>query len=425
MELLYAQVHREPSPPSSHNTSLGPEVDAVLIRGLAKDPAARWESCTAFVEALATALASPATTKIPKIAPAAGADKTVVLRPTAPLPATEALVPAGAVAVAPRPARDRAPATMVMAMPVAPAQIAMPVANGSSANGQVTKRRRRSLTIAAAAILVLVLLLVMGVCAAVAAQGPTLAISPSTVAAGGRVLVTADHVPANQVGEIQLHSQLQVFAFRAGAGGKVSRQIVVADNTEVGDHTVQLCWASTCRAHQTLHVVAAGTVLPTPVASPPATPTADTSPTPGASPIPGQTPTSNPTPGTTPRPTSQPAPSPTPTRPPSPIPTPMPSPKPTPPPPPPPASISASPSTGIIAGVTAVAVSGLNFTAGSIATITLNQSGKAPQTWSVTVMSNGSFTRSITPALLSAIGPATIKACDTAGRCASTTVSIV
>src|SRR5579864_2979898 len=39
MELLYAQVHREPELPSSRNPSLGPQVDAVIARGLAKDPA--------------------------------------------------------------------------------------------------------------------------------------------------------------------------------------------------------------------------------------------------------------------------------------------------------------------------------------------------------------------------------------------------
>src|SRR5260370_22421418 len=123
MELLYAQVHREPLPPSAHNTSLSPEVDAVLIRGLAKDPAARWESCTAFVEALATALASPATAKIPKIAPAtAVADKTVVLRPTVPLPTGETVVPAGWPAPPPAPAPDPAPAPCGPARPPARTQ---------------------------------------------------------------------------------------------------------------------------------------------------------------------------------------------------------------------------------------------------------------------------------------------------------------
>src|SRR6195256_5276674 len=38
MEMLYAQVHREPSPPSAHAPSLGPAVDAVVMRGLAKEP---------------------------------------------------------------------------------------------------------------------------------------------------------------------------------------------------------------------------------------------------------------------------------------------------------------------------------------------------------------------------------------------------
>src|SRR5450759_4700542 len=57
MELLYAQVHREPPPPSTRNRTLNPRVDAVLMRGLAKNPADRWDSCTAFVDALAVALA--------------------------------------------------------------------------------------------------------------------------------------------------------------------------------------------------------------------------------------------------------------------------------------------------------------------------------------------------------------------------------
>src|SRR5467141_2354405 len=36
LELLYAQVHREPVPPSERNSSLPPRVDAVIMRGLAK-----------------------------------------------------------------------------------------------------------------------------------------------------------------------------------------------------------------------------------------------------------------------------------------------------------------------------------------------------------------------------------------------------
>src|SRR5436309_383553 len=72
MELLYAQVHRQPPPPSTRDDSLGPRVDEVVMRGLAKDPEARWESATAFVEALATALrAEPSAASTMVMAPPA------------------------------------------------------------------------------------------------------------------------------------------------------------------------------------------------------------------------------------------------------------------------------------------------------------------------------------------------------------------
>jgi Protein kinase domain len=303
MELLYAQVHREPSPPSAHDTSLGPQVDAVIMRGLAKDPAARWDSCTSFVDALAAAVASPVT--------AVAIDRTVVLRPAA-LPATTPLAAMPA-------ARERGPATMVMPMPAAAAEVVPAAANGNSSQAHVAKRSRRSLKIAGAAMVVLVLLLALGVCAAVAAQTPRLSLSPSTVVAGDRVQVTADRVPANKVGEIQLLSQVHRFPFQASASGAVSREIVVPADIALGDHTVQICWDSTCRAHQTLHVVAAGTVLQTPVAN------ASTTPSAGASPTPGQSPTS--TPGSTPppaSPTSGPKPTPSPSVAPKPSPSPTP-----------------------------------------------------------------------------------------------------
>src|SRR5437879_6924374 len=59
MHLLYAQVHRLPTPPSARVASLGTEVDAVLMKGLAKDPASRWASATEFVDALESALSAP------------------------------------------------------------------------------------------------------------------------------------------------------------------------------------------------------------------------------------------------------------------------------------------------------------------------------------------------------------------------------
>ncbi|MDQ6750017.1 MAG: serine/threonine protein kinase, partial [Actinomycetota bacterium] len=54
-----AQVEDEPDPPTQRMSDLPPDVDGVLLRALAKDPAARWATATAFVDALERAL-SPA-----------------------------------------------------------------------------------------------------------------------------------------------------------------------------------------------------------------------------------------------------------------------------------------------------------------------------------------------------------------------------
>ena len=253
MELLYAQVHREPVPPSARHPELGPRVDAVIMRGLAKDPAARWESCTAFVDALAAALATPA--------PAA--DRTVVM--ASPVAST---VPIARRAVAAR----AAPATQVVAAPA--------------------KRKRhwwRRAAVAAAALLVLVL--VFGVCLALTA--PTLALSPGTAALGQDVKVTSTHLPPNQAGSIQLHSTVHTFAFRADSNGRVNTYITVPRDLELGDHTVDICWNLSCHASARLHVVAAsGVVLPTPTASlgPGATPTPSPTALPTAAHSPSPTP---------------------------------------------------------------------------------------------------------------------------------------
>ena len=62
LELLYAHVHQDPARPSSLKSDLNESVDAVIMRGLAKDPGARWRSCDAFVTALASALGAKAAT---------------------------------------------------------------------------------------------------------------------------------------------------------------------------------------------------------------------------------------------------------------------------------------------------------------------------------------------------------------------------
>ena len=295
MELLYAQVHREPMPPSSRLPDLGPAVDEVIMRGLAKDPAARWESCTAFVEALEAALAVPT--------PATA--RTVVMAPSA----VSSTVPIAKAVAAP--ATVVAPRTEVMPVPA--------VAVASTAPMPPAARKRRwpqRVAIGAGAVLLLVLLL--GVCSALTAT--TLTLSPNIAARGQDVTVTAAHVPANQVGTIQLHSTVHAFPFRADSNGNVSTTIRVPADIALGDHTVDICWNLACHAPQKLRVVdGTGVVLPAGNVSPGSTPTPSHSPTPGATPTHG-----TPSPGYTPRPTSNPTsnPTPTPTKPPSPTPSP-------------------------------------------------------------------------------------------------------
>lgn len=57
---LDAHLRRRPAPPSARDPSLPAWVDAVLLGGLAKDPAARWRSCGAMLRALERALSTQA-----------------------------------------------------------------------------------------------------------------------------------------------------------------------------------------------------------------------------------------------------------------------------------------------------------------------------------------------------------------------------
>ncbi len=298
MELLYAQVHRLPPAPSSRNPALSPEVDGVLMKGLAKDPAARWESATDFVDALAAAL-EPAPTKI--------LARTMVMAP----PAAPAR-PSRRTAAAPAETLMFDEDTVNVAYPSPPPTVAA-----------APKRSRRRMMIGLAA--VLLLLLLMGVCAVVT-QATTLAVTPNLTVPGARVTVTAAHVPADQIGEIQLLSQVQTYFFRADSNGDVSIEIVVPSDIELGNHHVRICWSNSCPKETGLRVVSGDVALASPTAVANATP--GTTPSAASSSIPGSTPSSRPTPtsGSTPRPTSTPTstPSSKPT-PASPTPTPAPS----------------------------------------------------------------------------------------------------
>ena len=60
MRLLYQIAQEDPPPPGSINRSLSRVTDAVLLKGLAKDPAKRFGSCTELILELESSLAKPA-----------------------------------------------------------------------------------------------------------------------------------------------------------------------------------------------------------------------------------------------------------------------------------------------------------------------------------------------------------------------------
>ncbi|HUZ85804.1 MAG TPA: protein kinase [Candidatus Baltobacterales bacterium] len=263
MELLYAQVHREPPPPSSRNHSLGPRVDAVMMRALAKDPKARWESCTAFVRGLEEALA-------PRPAPAVA--RTMVM--ASPVASTAPLAAAGAGAAAVE-AMD-ADEPVALAYPSPPPPV-------------VKKKSRKGLFALTASVIVLILALVGWGIYEYLNQPVQLNVTPSSVVAGDSIVVTASHLPANQAGEIQVWSQRRIIPFQAGPGGSVVVQISIPRDLEVGDHLVMICWNGTCHSQRELRVLAP-VALATPIASTSPSPAASSSPSPGPSPSPIATP---------------------------------------------------------------------------------------------------------------------------------------
>jgi serine/threonine-protein kinase len=386
MELLYAQVHREPMVPSTRLPALGSAVDAVVMRGLAKDPAARWNTCTEFVDALASALS--------------GVSRPAVERTVAFSPQLASTVPVAAGA---------AVAERVAAPPHSAATVAMPFPSVGPAAAAAKRNPRRRWLIGAAALLVL--LLVLGVCA-IAAQATTLAVNPSTAARGDFVRITATHVPANQAGQIQLLSVVHTYPFRANASGDVTLDIAVPRDINLGNHVVQICWNGSCHKQTTLKVVAgAGETQPTPTGNQTPSPSSGHSPTPtptsGSTSHPTSTPTSRPTSPPTAPPTSPPPPA---------------SPTPTLNPCPPESPVLTSPP-GTLVAPTSITVAGSGFTPNKTATVAWSLGGKGEGSKTVTITSAGTFSVTF-PVPLLATGNGVASATDSCGRSATKAFTI-
>ena len=255
LEVMYAQVHKQPAPPSMLNHGLPARVDAVIMRGMAKEPAARWERCDDFVAALEKALNASA--------PAA-VDATIAFSP----PVPQAPPPR---ARAGRRAPEPIDATTVMAADDAAGPIRGPdpllpspviTRRGFAVPRQKTTKgkRRGRLWILWAAIGLIVLLVVV-TAAFIINQPPDLALSSDTAMPGDRLVVTANHLPFNQAGEIQLLSGVRAFPFRADGIGRVRRQIDIPYDIEIGDHIIRVCWDGSCPLSTFLHVETGPTSL--------------------------------------------------------------------------------------------------------------------------------------------------------------------
>ncbi|HKW71654.1 MAG TPA: protein kinase [Candidatus Dormibacteraeota bacterium] len=410
MELLYAQVHREPVPPSSRYPDLGPAVDAVIMRGLAKDPAARWVSCGEFVNTLAEALGEAVPAGVTTRSAAA---TTVVIE--APMPSTVPIA-AGAAVVDRAVAKPRRPATVAVAFPSPPEHAQAPAATTpiAASNKPVLTRPRVAVGLAA----VMILLLVLGVCA-VAAQATSLVLAPSTSSPGEVVDVIASNVPAHLAGLIELHSIVHTYPFRADPSGKVNLYINVPKDIDTGDHTVKICWNETCHASATLHVVSALAL-----ASRPSAPTPGVSPVAGGAP-PSSTPGTGPTAGPTARPTANPTSYPAPTSPPTSQPT-------TPPPTvnPCPGNSNApslTPQSQSVVGGNAASFTGASFTPNSNVTLSYYSpqgSATPSKTWSVKASCQGTFSTSVTTKT-GVIRTHSVVACDVDKGCVTARINIL
>ena len=262
LEVMYAQVHSAPPPPSSLNPALSPAVDAVLLKGLAKDPKLRWATCTEMVTALRSALATAPI----RPTPAAAASQTVVMPPP---------MPAAPVRPAPPP---------MVGPPASSSSIAPPPADlpdiryvpGRAA--QVRGRNRRLPRVFAwigAALGILIVLGMAGVLVYAALQ-PAVSVSPAQAHPGDQLLVTARHVPAGQDGQFQAFGTSQ--GFTATSAGDASVFFIVPDATAPGPYSVSLCWDGTCHASTMVTIVADATASPSPQASASPSPTALTTP---------------------------------------------------------------------------------------------------------------------------------------------------
>ncbi len=237
MQVIYCHATQQPDLPSSRNPELGAEVDAVLMKGLAKDPALRWPGCSAMVTALDQAL-SVASDARPRGRAAAEPDATRPLAPAVAEAAAAATRPLSA-AVAARVARERPPEP---AAAVAPAS-------------EAPTRTRHSWLVEVGVVLAVVGLIGGLAYLVTRPAAPSVSASRTAVQPGDTVEISAHNLPPGQA--VQMFFDSRATPIGSGVSDPVgdlrTTARVPADATP-GEHRVLLCWSGQCPSRLSLQV---------------------------------------------------------------------------------------------------------------------------------------------------------------------------
>jgi hypothetical protein len=194
----------------------------------------------------------------------------------------------------------------------------------------------------------------------------TLTLSSNPVAPGASLVISTSNAPANQGGEFQISANvMRSYSFQADANGDASLTIQVPRDIGAGDHLVKACWNGSCHAQATLKVL--GT-LATP------TPSRSTSPSPTASPSPT------------------------------------------------PAHVLEGPATVKVKTGT-MTVNGRNFTPRASVTVVFTQGQTSTLEKTLPAAADGTFSVTFTIPAWAVVGPASVRACDTACAFAPVTVT--
>jgi serine/threonine-protein kinase len=226
LELLYAHVHLDPALPSSLKPELSQSVDAVIMRGLAKEPRARWGSCEAFVNALAAALGA----KAPPLV-----ERTIVMAAPA----------------------DRIDSVQSFASP--PATVPSPIWPPAAEARRESRRRRY--VIAAVAVLALLTLIVTIVGFVLAdspslpsprprpsqlsapAPSPEISVSPTTVKRLGDMTVSGRQFLAGKTATIDLIQTTNTLVATpyVGSDGSVAATVRIPVTAAAGQASIRVC----------------------------------------------------------------------------------------------------------------------------------------------------------------------------------------